>query len=145
MKNLISTRIPSVCICFTVIILLDVLGSNPINPGILGLFLWLIVCQAIDALVSRIDFRKWSRYCLTESAILYIASLILYPFISGGTALTPYRLFKFSIVFLITDVFIFYYFHKKHLLQADEINELIDEKNEKKSKPPQQADGAASL
>lgn len=69
MNKLLSVRIPSICICFTLITIansaLQVLYSRGLDgytASVLYLFLWLILCQLIDAAVCRIEFRKWSHY-----------------------------------------------------------------------------------
>ena len=112
MKNLLFIRIPSVCICFTLIIIGDAVVSLLWGSGsafLLVLFGWLIACQVVDLVVSKIEFRKWSHYCVTESVILYLLS----------------RLAAFTVIFLAADVFIFWYFRKRQEIQAKEINELI--------------------
>lgn len=128
MKNLILTRIPSICICFTLIILADVITElifgNHASPYVLILFLWLVLCQVIDCLISKIDFQSWIHYCLTESLVLYLSSLAVYgALIWHGISLRQFLLF--SVIFLIVDIFIFSYFRKRQKLQADEINALI--------------------
>ena len=51
MKNLLWNRIPSICICFTLIVLanwgLDLLWGNEVSPFLLVLFVWLAACQII--------------------------------------------------------------------------------------------------
>lgn len=132
MKNLIFIRIPSICICFTLIILADVITGlifgNHTSPYALILFLWLALCQVIDCLISRIDFQSWIHYCLTESLILYLSSLAVFGIlIWQGFSLRQFVLF--TVIFLIADIFIFFYFRKRQKLQSDEINALISEKN----------------
>lgn len=128
MKNLLFVRIPSICICFTLITLGDVIfsllsGYNA-SPYPLVLFLWLAACQVIDQLMGKINFQKWSRYCITESVLLYVLSLLFcLLFLWGGFALSSFIVF--TVIFLITDICVFWYFHKRQQIQADQINELI--------------------
>lgn len=85
---------------------------------------WLIACQVVDWLMDKIEFRKWSHYCVTESVILYLLSLAVFGiFLWDSWNLS--RLAAFTVIFLITDGFIFWYFHKRQEIQAREINELI--------------------
>ena len=81
MKNLLWNRIPSTCICFTLIVLanwgLNLLWGNEVSSFPLILFVWIAACQLIDALISRIEFRKWSHYCIAESVVFYLLSLFI--------------------------------------------------------------------
>lgn len=132
MKNLLFVRIPSFCICFTLIILADVViglayGDN-ISPFALILAVWLLFCQLFDVLISRINFKKWSHYCVTETISLYLVSLLFYR-IYFGRNFSGLQFVLFTVIFLITDSFIFWYFHRRQQIQADEINALIEQKN----------------
>lgn len=128
MKNILFVRIPSTCICFTVIVLgnigLNLLWGDNSFSFLLVLFLWLIVCQLIDVLISKIEFRKWSHYFVVESMILYLLSLFFFHvFIWDDKNIA--RFLSFTAIFLITDVFVFWYFRKRQEIQAEEINQLI--------------------
>lgn len=131
MNKLVSVRVPSICICFTLITIansaLQVLYSRGLDgytASVLYLFLWLIICQLIDAVVCRIEFRKWSHYCLTESLILYLATLVFCR-IFYWNSLTLRQLAAYTAVFLLVDISIFTYFRKRQDMRAEEINELL--------------------
>ena len=139
MKSLLFVRIPSTCICFTLIILgnmgFNLLWGDNVSPFLLLLFVWLIACQLIDLLISKIEFRKWSHYCVTESVILYLLSLFFFRiFIWDDRNIL--RLVSFTVIFLITDVFVFWYFHKRQELQAQEINQLIRAREKQQLQSP---------
>ena len=130
MKTFIQNIIPSVSICFTLTILLNlilnIINGYTADPFVFYLFAFLVVSQGIDALISLIDFKKWSHYCITESVILYAISLLFfsrYLFYNG--TVDPYRLIAATIIFILVITAIFSYFRKRRQLQADEINELI--------------------
>lgn len=133
MKNILFTRIPSICICFTLLVVvnwaLNLLWGNEVSPFLMILFVWLIACQVIDLLVSKIEFRKWSHYCIAESAVLYLLSLLFYRLFMWDSMDVPI-LVSFSVIFLATDGFIFWYFRKRQEIQAKEINELIRAREE---------------
>lgn len=134
MKNLLWNRIPSICICFTLIVLanwgLDLLWGYEVSPFLLVLFVWLVACQFIDTLISRIEFRKWSHHCIAESVVLYLLSLFVSRmFFWKGMDVSIFV--SFTVIFLITDGFIFWYFRKRQEIQAEEINELIRVREEK--------------
>lgn len=134
MKNLLWNRIPSICICFTLIVLanwgLDLLWGYEVSPFLLVLFVWLVACQFIDTLIGRIEFRKWSHHCIAESVVLYLLSLFVSRmFFWKGMDVSIFV--SFTVIFLITDGFIFWYFRKRQEIQAEEINELIRVREEK--------------
>nr|WP_317399654.1 hypothetical protein [uncultured Gemmiger sp.] len=125
MKHLFWNRIPSVCICFTLIILSSVLVNvvygveTSVFPIVV--FGWIVICQAIDWLISFLNFKSWWTYCLTESLILYTASFAV------GTslhwfALEPAGILTFTAIFMVVDALLFWYFRYRQKLMADEIN-----------------------
>ena len=133
MKNILFTRIQSTCICFTLIVLgnwgFNLLCANETSFFCLIVFVWLIVCQFIDFLISKIEFRKWSHYCIAESAVFYLLSLLFFRlFVWDGMDASIW--ITFTVIFLVTDGFIFWYFRKRQEIQAQEINELIRAREE---------------
>ena len=96
---------------------------------LLVLFVWLTACQLIDTLISRIEFRKWSHHCIAESVVLYLLSLFISrTFFWKGMDVSIFL--SFTVIFLFTDGFIFWYFRKRQEIQAEEINELIRAREE---------------
>ncbi|MBD5506369.1 MAG: hypothetical protein HDR09_22090 [Lachnospiraceae bacterium] len=128
MKNLLFTRIPSICICFTLIVIgnwgLNLLWGGDVSFFLPVLFVWLVACQLIDLIISKVEFRKWSHYCITESAVLYLLSLFVYRLFIWDS-MDIFTLVSFTVIFLVTDGFVFWYFHKRQEIQAEEINQLI--------------------
>lgn len=127
MKQLLSVRIPSVCICYTVITLAMALsgvlsGASPWFP--LALFGWLVACQVVDMLLCLIPFKSWLQYWLTESAVLYALSLAVF-LLSGWMALRAGNVALFTLIFAAADVAVFWYFRRRQQLQAQEINDLL--------------------
>lgn len=133
MRDIILNRIPSACICYTLIILANTVinlfrfenaSSYPVM-----LFLWIIGCQIIDWVLSFLDFKSWLWYCLTESVILYGSSLavaLLFRWIDVQAA----DLASFTLIFLAADILVFWYFRRRQQLLAAEINSLISGRNE---------------
>ena len=128
MKHLLWNRIPSTCICFTLIILSSFLVNTAYDTETsrfpIVMFGWILVCQVIDWAVSFINFKSWLRYCLTESLILYAAS-----FVVGATlrwfALEAEAILTFTVIFVVVDVLIFWYFRYRQKLVSDEINSYL--------------------
>ena len=128
MKNLLFTRIPSICICFTLIVIgdwgLNLLWGDGVSLFLPVLLVWLVVRQLIDLIISKIEFRKWSHYCITESAVLYLLSLFVYRLFIWDS-MDILTLVSFTVIFLVTDGFVFWYFYRRQEIQAKEINQLI--------------------
>lgn len=128
MKNLFFIRIPSTCICFTLIILVTLLNNLlydadvPLFP--LTLLGWIIICQIIDWLFSFINFKNYLQYCVTESIVLYISSLAI-AYLFKWISFTLRNLISFTIIFLIVDILIFWYFKHHQKLLAEEINAML--------------------
>ena len=128
MKKLLFIRIPSACICFTAVILGTVVSNFLFDAKTslfpLCLFCWIILCQGIDWLISLIPFKKWISYCLTESIILYICSLV-FALLVDWISWTATSIGVFTVIFLGVDALIFLYFRHRQKLMADEINSLL--------------------
>lgn len=128
MKHLFWNRIPSVCICFTLIILCSVVVNMAYGVQTSGfpvvMFGWILVCQVIDWLISFINFKSWWRYWLTESMILYMASFAV-GVVLRWFVLEPAGILTFTVIFLVVDALIFWYFHYRQKLVAEEINAYL--------------------
>ncbi len=128
MKHLFWNRIPSVCICFTLIILCSVVVNMAYGVQISGfpvvMFGWILICQVIDWLISFINFKSWWRYWLTESMILYMASFAV-GVVLRWFVLELAGILTFTVIFLVVDALIFWYFHYRQKLVAEEINAYL--------------------
>ena len=135
MKDIISIRIPSICICFTLVTvansalnLLHSGGTDMYAVSILLIFVWLVLCQLIDAAICRIDFKKWIHYCITESLILYLATLVFCR-VFYWHSFTVRQLIMYTVVFAFFYILIFCYLRKSQEMRADEINRLLNKKD----------------
>lgn len=128
MKNLLFVRIPSTCICFTLITLatvsINLLSGSPVSDFPLILFGWIIVCQIIDWMLSFINFKNWLHYCITESVFLYAGSLTV-ALLFNWMTLQAVSLITFTFIFIVVDIFIFWYFRHRQKMLAEEINSLL--------------------
>lgn len=128
MKNLLFTRIPSTCICFTLTtlftVLINLLYDSSVSNFPLILFCWIIVCQIIDWLLSFINFKSWFRYCITESVLLYTGSLTI-ALLLDWMHLNIDSFISFTLIFIIVDAFIFWYFRHRQKMLAEEINSML--------------------
>ena len=133
MKNFLTVRVPSVCICFTLLLLanaiVNLLGgidTKGYDYTVLVLFLIILLCQAVDLALDHVEFRTWRQYCITESLILYVVTLIMFR-IFFWPSFSARQLIIFTAIFLLIVTAVFSYFRKLQRMQAAEINALIDE------------------
>lgn len=132
MKNFLTVRVPSVCICFTLLLLanavlnlLSSIGTEGYDFTVLVLFLIILLCQAVDIALDHVEFRTWRQYCITESLILYVVTLTMSR-IFFWPSFSARQLIIFTAIFLLIVTAVFSYFRKLQRMQADEINALID-------------------
>lgn len=132
MKNFLTVRVPSVCICFTLLLLANAvlnllggIGTEGYDFTVLVLFLIILLCQAVDIALDHVEFRTWRQYCITESLILYVVTLTMSR-IFFWPSFSARQLIIFTTIFLLIVTAVFSYFRKLQRMQADEINALID-------------------
>lgn len=133
MKQFLFARIPSICICFTGIILgslvANLLAGWPVSPFPFQLLGWIVVCQGIDWLLSHLDFKRWLHYCLVEGTIFYVVSLPAALTFHWATV-TVESIVAYSIIFLAVYLLLIWYFRRRQQLLAQELNQLLQERQE---------------
>lgn len=130
LKQFFFARIPSICICFTGIILgglvANLLSGWPVSPFPFQVLGWIVVCQGIDWLLSHLDFKSWLRYCLVEGAIFYAVSLPVALAFHWTTG-TAQSIVAYSLIFLAVYLLLIWYFRRRQQLLARELNQLLQE------------------
>lgn len=130
MKRFLFSRIPSICICFTGIMLsslvVNLLSGWPISPFPFQVLGWLVACQGIDWLLSYLDFKSRLHYCLVEAAILYAISLPVALVFHWASCTVP-SIVAYSLIFLAVYGFLCWYFRRRQQLLAQELNQLLEE------------------
>ena len=128
MKQFLFVRIPSICICFTAIMLcslgVNLLSGWSVSPFPFQVLGWIVACQIIDWLLCHLEFKSWLQYYLVESSILYVSTLAV-ALLFRWTAATVQSIVVFSILFLAVDSFVFWYFYRRQRLLAQELNQLL--------------------
>lgn len=128
MKQFLLVRIPSVCICFTAIILcsfgMNLLSGHSVSTFPFQAFGWIWACQVIDWLLCHLNFKSWLQYYLVETSILYVTTLAAVH-VFHWIAITVPSIVSFSILFLAVDSFVFWYFYRRQRLLAQELNQLL--------------------
>ena len=127
MKRQFFARLPSACICFTVI----TLAVSLINPQsrslpvfCIQLFCVILGCQAADWLLSFVRFKSRLRYCLAEAALLY-ADTLAAALLLGWSSPEPLSIAVFTLVFSAAYASVFWYLQYRQKLLADEINRML--------------------
>lgn len=130
MKQFFFARIPSICICFTGIMLsslvINLLSGWPVSPFPFQVLGWIVVCQGIDWLMSFLNFKSWLHYCVVEGAILYAVSLPVALLFRWASCTLP-SIAAYSLIFLAVYFFLTWYFHRRQQLLAQELNQLLQE------------------
>ena len=130
MKQFFFARIPSICICFTGIMLsslaVNLLSGWPVSPFPFQVLGWIVVCQGIDWLLSFLDFKSWLHYCVVEAAILYAVSLPVALLFRWASCTFP-SIAAYSLIFLAVYFFLTWYFRRRQQLLAQELNQLLQE------------------
>ncbi|MDF2800991.1 MAG: hypothetical protein K0S61_894 [Anaerocolumna sp.] len=129
--------LPSISITFMLSILISVvwnviLGNteNTYFNFIIQLFSFLILVQIIDFFISKINYRNYFGYFATANIIYFIVYMTFgYFFHWFGFRLINIIINTSS--FIIVTTFIHYHFHRLFQLEAEEINRLIDSRNQK--------------
>lgn len=133
MKQFLFARIPSICICFTAIILggqvANLLSGWPVSPFPFQVLGWIVACQGIDWLLSHVNFKSWLHYCLVESAIFYAASLPVALAFHWTTG-TIQSIVAYSLIFLAVDLLLLWYSRRRQQLLAQELNQLLQEREQ---------------
>ena len=83
--------------------------------------------EGINGLLGRIEFKSYVTYFLVEAGISYII-LLLCNYFWNWFSFTPSRMLKVTIIFLLIMAAVHYYFYCLAKSSADEINELLQEK-----------------
>lgn len=130
MKQFFFARIPSICICFTGIILgslvANLLSGWPVSPFPFQILGWIVVCQGIDWLLSLVEFKSWRRYCLVEGGIFYVVSLPV-ALVFHWASPTLQGIVAYTLIFLALYLLLAWYFHRRQQLLAQELNQLLQE------------------
>ena len=128
MKQFFFARIPSICICFTGIMLsslaVNLLSGWPVSPFPFQVLGWIVACQGIDWLLSFLNFKSWLHYCVVEAAILYAVSLPVALLFHWASCTLP-SILAYSLIFLAVYLFLTWYFRRRQQLLAQELNQLL--------------------
>lgn len=145
MKKQLLTRISAVCTNFTLVVLGSVIynmlkGYSSGWPTLL-LFVWLVLFQAVDYLLSLIPFRTCRQYRLCRMAANYLLVLAIWWWMSW----LPHTLWGF--LFFTVIYFAFFKLiqsicHAWRQAEADEINHTLEQrrKNAEPEDPSRQLD-----
>lgn len=129
MKKLFN-YIPSICLCFTLgVVILTLVNlingyTNMSNLGLLYYFVLIVAVHFITFAVSKINFKTYRAYHITNFSAIYIFFLISnYSF--RLASLTLENFIQTLIWSLLMYYLIYFYYNKKNKLEANEINKKL--------------------
>lgn len=135
MEKIRKVYIPSTTIAFTLVVLWTSAGNvmngiknNGYGIFILQLFVYLIAAQACDILLSKIEFKSYLSYFLTEAGIFY-GIMLLFAYFGKWFPFQIKNLVGTTVMFFAVCVYVHYYFYKIRKAEADEINRLLEERS----------------
>ncbi|GEM_PF-6569075 len=129
MKRLFN-YIPSICICFTLGIVLSAFSNltpshtSMSNISILLYFLLVIAVHIITFAVSNINFKTYKAYHISNFLAIYIFSLIV-SYFSNSFSFSVKNLVFHLVLSILIYFLIYQYYNKKSKLEADEINKKL--------------------
>lgn len=101
--------------------------SNGFCAFLLELFLFLILAQGLDRLISLINFKSFQMYFFAET-------LLLYPVFIGSAWLGHWfsfhieNLIRYTVIYLLAMLILHVYYYIISKKQADTINQLLKRK-----------------
>lgn len=132
MKKIQKIYLPGTAMAFMLTILLtaviDLLnGTYNYDSYVFELFGFLAAVEAIDYLISFINFKKYIHYFVSELVIIYVfmlgAGYIFHWYDFSSSMVTV------TVIFLLIYSFIHWHFYKLFKQEAAYINELIESRN----------------
>jgi len=131
--KVLKTYIPSISMCFTVIILLTGI-INLVTEGSKNLFIgfafevagYLILTCILDELIGRINFKTYLGHFFAEAALMYPVNLffaVKFKWVGINTG----SIILCSIVYFFIMAGIHFYFYYMEKSSAEEINRLLED------------------
>ena len=133
MKNIRKINIPSVCIVFTLTVLCSCVWNicnglylNGFAFYVLEFFGFLVVMQIAGNFISKINFKKYRHYFITEM-LIYYAAMLVFAYLGKWFSFAPKNLLLVTVIFWAIGAYVHHYFRSIHKAEADEINKLLRE------------------
>ena len=133
MERIRNIYLPSTAITFMAVILW-VSALNLIqgceyqsNRWILEVFGYIVTMEFLDVLISKIEFRHYLSYFLTEALIGYVVLMGIFGFFGNWFPYTPVGIAQVTVMYLLILAYIHYYFYRRSKNSADEINDMLKE------------------
>lgn len=130
MKKEILSRLPNVCILFILVLLGTALlniwaGYGSSGWPVVMVFVWLVLFQAVDYLLSMIPFKSCRQYRVCAVAVNYVLVFAAWYWM-GWLALTPRGILFFSLNYLIFYRMMQRYYEARQRAAAAEINRQLE-------------------
>lgn len=136
MKKFYKTYIPALTITFTLTILFSCIWNLICGSSMSGYFhfvlellVYLAGTMLIDTLLNKIDFESYFSHFFVELIVLY-PFMLLFAYLGQWFTFTLSNLLPVTIFFLLDVGYIHYYSYKSWKIEADEINQLLEERRQ---------------
>lgn len=132
-KRFLEIYLPSITLTFTAVILCtSVLNLIQGYEGlsyrwILQLCGYILVVEAVDVVLGKIEFRSYLGYFLTEAVISY-GCMLAFGYFGNWFSFTAGTLFTITVMFFLIFGAVHTYFFQRAKSNADEINQMLQEK-----------------
>ena len=133
MNRFLKTYIPSAAITFTATILLVSLLNlisgyeYQSNVWLWELFTFIVLIDAVDFLLAKINFKSYTAYYLTELIITYVIMLVV-GYAGNWFAFTAFELLRTTAIYLSVFSLVHLYFYRRAKGNAEEINKYLNER-----------------
>lgn len=133
-NRILGTYLPSLALTFTAVILcMSVLnltrGYETLSyRWILQLCGYILVVEAVDAVLGRIEFKSYMGYFLAEAVISY-GGMLAFGWLGNWFSFTAGSLFTVTVMFFLIFGAVHLYFIRRAKSNADEINRMLREKD----------------
>lgn len=129
MKKEILSRLTTVCILFTMVLLcsclLNIFAGYRSSWMVVLVFVWLVVFQVADYLISLIPFRTCRQYRIFSTVVNYVLIFLAW-FWMGWVTLNVWSILAFSLCYLIFYRLIQLYFDAKRQAEAADFNRQLE-------------------
>lgn len=135
MERFKNTYLPSTAFAFTAVMLcvcvLNLIEGYEYqnNWRILEVFGYIVVMELVDVLLSRIEFKHYLTYFLTEGVAGYGLFFGLFGYVGNWFSYTPKRMMQVTLIYILIFAALHYYFYRRAQSRADEINEMLKDRS----------------
>lgn len=129
MKKEILSRLSTICILFTLVLLssciLNIFAGYRGSWAVVLVFVWLVVFQVADYLISLIPFRTCRQYRIFSTVVNYVLIFLAWLWM-GWVALNVWSILAFSLCYLLFYRLMQLYFDARRRAEAEDLNRQLE-------------------